>query len=303
MSESKLPDTGERMIPELHAGHLTYAEHLVRYAAAVDLVDAKVVLDIASGSGYGSALLAEKAARVFGFDADQGAVEYATESYGRHNLTFEKADATAIPLGDNSVDVAISFETIEHVADYEKFISELVRVLRPSGTLVVSTPNDLEFTEGNHFHLHEFERSELLRMLSKSFAYIDEYYEATWKYVAIDTLESLRDDSIMRSRPLNLAPMVADKVLYFYFVCSNEPIASKIEPIAAVGEHYSDRALMENHVRVAQQIDELNRSLAAETARADAAVIELQATRATRSYRLAQIISNLGGAFRRRPAN
>lgn len=299
MSESKLQDTGERMIPELHAGHLTYAEHLVRYAAAADLVEAKVVLDIASGSGYGSALLAEKAERVYGFDADPAAIEYARSTYSRGNLSFQTADAVAIPLDDNSIDVAISFETIEHIADYNTFVGELVRVLRPDGTLIVSTPNDLEFAEGNHFHLHEFERGELLRLLAKSFAYVDEYYEATWKYVAIDTLEYIRDSSFLRSRPLNLAPMAVDKVLYFYFVCSNKPIVTKVAPIAAVGEHYSDRALLENHVSTVARIDELTRAVNHERARADSAESELQATRETRSFRLAQKIAKVGRLGRR----
>ena len=173
----ELHDTGERMVPEYHAGMLIYAEHLVRYQVAQKLVAGKVVLDIASGSGYGTAVLAQTAKHVYGFDADSDAVAYATERFGAPNISFQVADAVSIPLEEDSVDVVITFETIEHIQDYEKFMAEIKRVLKPSGLAIVSTPNDLEFAEGNHFHLHEFVKDELLSLVSRYFRNVEEYYQ------------------------------------------------------------------------------------------------------------------------------
>src|SRR5690242_21358219 len=107
-----LDDTGERMVPEFHKGQLIYAEHLTRYASALPVVAGKTVLDIASGSGYGSQLLASAAAQVYGVDLDADAVAYAQKNFGSDNIEFRIGNATAIPLEDASVDVVVTFETI-----------------------------------------------------------------------------------------------------------------------------------------------------------------------------------------------
>jgi 2-polyprenyl-3-methyl-5-hydroxy-6-metoxy-1,4-benzoquinol methylase len=238
-----LEDSGERMVPEYHKGKLIYAEHLIRYRVVQELARDKVVLDIASGSGYGSAMLAETARRVYGIDASQDAIDYATARYGANNITFTVGDAAQIALDDGSVDMVVTFETIEHIDDYETFISEIKRVLKPNGLAVISTPNDLEFAEGNHFHLHEFERDELMELISKYFSVVDEYYQATWKYVAIDTMAAMQSTSELTRPILNTAPLKPEECLYFYFLCSNVPITQTIPPLSAIGEHYSDRAI------------------------------------------------------------
>jgi ubiquinone/menaquinone biosynthesis C-methylase UbiE len=238
-----LADTGERMVPEYHTGKLIYAEHLVRYRAASEFARGKVVMDVASGSGYGSALLAEVAKQVHGFDVSSEAVAYATSRFAAPNLTFSVADATNIPLPDDSIDVVITFETIEHIPDYAAFMQEITRVLKPDGIAIISTPNELEFAEGNHFHLHEFERDEFTSLVKEHFANVDEYFQATWKYVAIDRMSAFETAS-ERSLPLlNLAPINPDQCLYFYFVCSNVAITKSLAPLSALGEHYSDRAI------------------------------------------------------------
>jgi 2-polyprenyl-3-methyl-5-hydroxy-6-metoxy-1,4-benzoquinol methylase len=286
--DAQLDDTGERMIPEFHLGRLIYAEHLVRYQVALDLVRGKTVLDIASGSGYGSAMLATTAAHVHGVDISEEAVEYARANFRRDNVDFTVGSATDIPLADDSVDVVVTFETIEHVDDYLKFLSEIGRVLKSDGIAIISTPNDLEFAEGNHFHLHEFERDELLELVHRQFTYVDEYYQATWKYVAIGTLDQLADD-----RPdhetLNLAPLKDEQLLYFYFVCSNRKITEKISALAALGEHFSDRDVSELHHRIGGlQVDnsELNQHVQNMSA-------ELRDIKASRSFRFFQRVARV----------
>jgi ubiquinone/menaquinone biosynthesis C-methylase UbiE len=280
MSEAILDDSGERMVPEFHKGLIGYAEHLQRYQSAVQLCRGKVVLDIASGSGYGSALLATSAKKVQGVDVSPEAVEYARATYAGENVEFTVGSATEIPLGDDSVDVVVTFETIEHVEDYRTFVREIRRVLKPGGIAVVSTPNDLEYEEGNHFHLHEFVRDELVDLLRADFPHIDEYYQATWRYVALDRLDALGDDETDR-RTVNLAPLRPEQMRYFYFLCSDRPLTAKIEPMGALGEHYSEREQMELH-----------RSIAGLHA-------ELAATRNSRTYRLARRIGRLAHPFRR----
>lgn len=237
----KLGKTGERMVPALHKGILIYAEHFIRYEAAKDLVKGKVVLDIASGSGYGTKILASQATKVFGVDVDEPSIKYAKKHYGADNIEYLVGDGEKIPLDDNTVDVVITFETIEHIPDYAKFLDEVKRVLKSDGLAVVSTPNDLEFAEGNHYHLHEFTYDELTGLLKRDFKNIESYYQAVWKYVAIGSESTLTGEKLDTVPLLNLAPPKPSEYLYFFLLCSNRKISEKIKPLGALGEHYSDR--------------------------------------------------------------
>src|SRR5215831_12932640 len=102
--------TGERYVPEME-GQIKY-EHLHRYALCLQLVAGKTVLDIASGEGYGAALLATSAKFVTGVDIDSRSVEHAKHLYYKPNLTFLTGCCENVPAPDNSFDVVTSFETI-----------------------------------------------------------------------------------------------------------------------------------------------------------------------------------------------
>ena len=82
----------------------------MRYCAGKD------VLDIASGEGYGSAAIGQIARSVVGVDIDTASVDHANRSYGSERVSFREGDATKLPLADGSVDVVVSFETLEHIA-------------------------------------------------------------------------------------------------------------------------------------------------------------------------------------------
>ncbi len=254
-AKSVLENTGERMIPEFHKGSLVYAEHITRYLSATPLIKDKKVLDIASGSGYGSNIMAAHAKKVIGVDLDEDAVAYAKKNYSASNLEFKQGSGTEIPLEDNSVDVVVTFETIEHIEDYPKFMSEISRVLKTDGVAIISTPNDVEFPEGAHFHVHEFEYEELLELVSKDFKYIEPYFQATWRSVAVGDkkfFESEWEDDV---RTLNLAPLEDNKYLYFYLICSNKKIAQKLEPIMATGQHHSDREVISSWANMTNEVD------------------------------------------------
>src|SRR3990167_2932557 len=160
-----MQDTGERMIPEHHKGNIIYGEHMSRYLAVAGTVEGKVVLDIACGTGYGTQIIAKDAAKVYGVDISKETIEYAKENFNAPNITYKLGNASKIPLDDNSVDVVVSFETIEHVKEYEKFVDEVKRVLKDNGQFIVSTPNDDEFIDDNEFHVHEFQFTELKELV------------------------------------------------------------------------------------------------------------------------------------------
>jgi SAM-dependent methyltransferase len=144
-------------------------EHEERYAFAAGFVRGAVVVDVACGDGAGSEVYAnEGARRIHAFDLSSEAVEL-TNARGLPTVTAAVADARTLPLEDESADVLITLETIEHVPEYERFVSEIVRILRPGGTLVCSTPNRKVYSPGtardgnpwNPFHVKEFDLDEL----------------------------------------------------------------------------------------------------------------------------------------------
>ncbi len=163
--------TGERYVPEIQ-GNIGL-EHLHRYLFACKVVSGKCVLDIASGEGYGSAMLARTAHKVTGVDLSHEAVSHAQARYLSKNLEFRIGSCSALPIGDASVDVVVSFETIEHHDEHEAMMREIKRVLRPDGLLVMSSPDKLEYSDkpgySNQYHIKELYRDEFKKLIGLHF--------------------------------------------------------------------------------------------------------------------------------------
>lgn len=151
----ELEYTGERVVPGV-TPQAIFRESQMRYAFAAQFVRGRRVVDVACGSGIGTDYLLRAGAHVcVGLDLDPVALRYAAIRFGLCQLAA--CDASRLCLSSESVDVVVSFETIEHVADPRIFLAECYRVLRPGGRLVCSTPNR-EVTQWdlqNPFHLAE----------------------------------------------------------------------------------------------------------------------------------------------------
>jgi SAM-dependent methyltransferase len=160
----------ERIIPDETSRGIV-AIHLKRYEFARRLCAGKRVLDAACGVGYGTAYLAEAADTVVGVDVDETAVAYARERYARPNVEYLAEDLLDLSLPDASFDAVVSFETIEHVPDQERYLAHVKRVLRPNGFYVVSTPRAdvTNMQPENPFHETELSRADFERLLRKHF--------------------------------------------------------------------------------------------------------------------------------------
>ncbi|WP_459555470.1 methyltransferase domain-containing protein [Lacunimicrobium album] len=173
--------TGERLLPSLDGAIVE--EHLHRYATAVAWSQHKDILDLACGDGYGANLLAANARSVIGIDIDPETIHHAQKRYQHPNLRFLTADCRELPLDDASFDLIVSFETIEHIHDQEKFIREMRRVLRPDGVLLISTPDPAVYRVGqppNPFHVKELSRQDFLQLLRTSFQTVSLADQRIW---------------------------------------------------------------------------------------------------------------------------
>jgi 2-polyprenyl-3-methyl-5-hydroxy-6-metoxy-1,4-benzoquinol methylase len=167
----------ERMLPSQNPG--LYASHLARYRFAGRSAAGKAVLDVGSGEGYGSAALAEVAETVLAIDYSPVAVEHARGKYGRPNLRFEVGDALEIGRSlRGTFDVVTCFEVLEHVVEGDRLLAGLAAVLRPGGTLYLSTPNllvDRLFEavgghESNAYHVNLMSPGELRELARRHLA-------------------------------------------------------------------------------------------------------------------------------------
>jgi SAM-dependent methyltransferase/GT2 family glycosyltransferase len=167
--------TGERLLPwDPHNPQNLY-EHLQRYDFASQFCVGKRVIDVGSGEGYGSNMLATVAESVIGIDLAPDAIQWAASKYGRANLKFVCGSAIEIPIGQNSsFDVAVCFELLEHIEEQDELLVEIKRLLKPNGILILSTPNRSTYSDEpgykNPFHKKELYFPEFCKLVGERFS-------------------------------------------------------------------------------------------------------------------------------------
>lgn len=190
--------TGERLTTSLTSVH-GVIEHLHRYALAQKITKNKIVLDIASGEGYGSFLLSKNAAKVFGVDIDEKSINHAKAKYAfSKNIEYKVGSTDAIPLNDKSVDVVISFETIEHHDRHDLMMQEISRVLKTDGVLLISSPEKSIYSErdpNNPYHIKELILDDFSELLKKNFKNVKMFNQ---RFVIGSLIHSIDQDSVSK---------------------------------------------------------------------------------------------------------
>jgi len=196
--------TLERLPREAISGQsnkLLLADHFNRYRFCQQFVSGKRVLDAACGIGYGSRLLAEAGAqRVHAIDISSEAIAAAQAHYEHPNIHFEVRDLLSLSA-IGYYDVVVSFETIEHLADTQRYLRVIQDCLKPGGLYFVSTPNRAvsnpqatRFDKPkNPFHQIEWTPGEFGELLGEYFVVQEIYGQHPYYYKStrIRTLESM----------------------------------------------------------------------------------------------------------------
>jgi 2-polyprenyl-3-methyl-5-hydroxy-6-metoxy-1,4-benzoquinol methylase len=166
--------TGERTLPDVPAENYWFRRHLAVYEWIAPRVAGGRVIDMACGEGYGSDLLASRAAAVVGVDANPEAHEHARARYVRDNLRFERGMVEN--YGEpGSFDAVVFLQTIEHVIDPRAVLEHMRSLLTPGGVLYVSTPNVLTLAppgapkSGNPWHMREYRAEEFRALVETGF--------------------------------------------------------------------------------------------------------------------------------------
>lgn len=126
-------------------------EQRVRSATVLRLLAAgpgERILDIGCGNGRDVLPMIAQGASVVGVDVSEGMVAEALRvlsASGIENVSLQVGDATQLDFADGEFDKILCSEVIEHIPDASKALSEMRRVLKPGGKLVLSTPNPRSF--------------------------------------------------------------------------------------------------------------------------------------------------------------
>jgi SAM-dependent methyltransferase len=247
--------TGERVIPG-EVNQDLWNEHYSRYRFAACFAQGKRVLDVGCGAGYGTALLAETAAKAIGFDVSIEAVEYAKAHYGQ-KATFLAGDAIHFPAEGHAFELVTAFEVIEHVAEYERLIAEAARVLADDGIFIVSTPNKVYYSETrrevgpNPYHVHEFELEEFGAVLRRSFPHVQVVAQNQQEAVVFGGPAGGGASYLTSEPPLETAQ-------FFIALCGSRPLTTA--PFTYVAEAGNLLREREHYIRLLQ--DELARAQA-----------------------------------------
>ncbi len=116
-----------------------YPLQMYHYLAMKKEIAGKQVLEVGSGRGGGARYITGSLDPAFytGMDLAQNAVDLANKIHVFPNLKFIQGSAESIPLADNSIDVVINVESCHAYGSVDQFLSEVKRVLKPGGYLLM----------------------------------------------------------------------------------------------------------------------------------------------------------------------
>jgi 2-polyprenyl-3-methyl-5-hydroxy-6-metoxy-1,4-benzoquinol methylase len=216
----------ERYVPGAY-WKLTEYEHFPRYTMAAQFAKDAKALDFGCGTGYGTAMLSRHASSVVGLDIASDAIEWARATHRHPNIQFDLRSDLGHGLEQSTFDLVTCFEMIEHVDHAMQIatVTSIASLLKPSGKLVISTP-DPAFTAPyghNPYHLREMNEAQFKELLHSAFKHV--VLLKQWVRPSIMLAEqSIPGQTLTHFGSVSEQPPT-DAPVGFVAICSNQPIA------------------------------------------------------------------------------
>jgi SAM-dependent methyltransferase len=196
--------TGERVVTAAGGFNPTWQRHVAAYALCERYLPQGRIADVGCGIGHSYQLLAPR--ETVGVDVD-------AEALAGQERTTVVADMRRLPFGDAEFDGAIAVHSIEHVPDPEPALTELARIVRPGGPVVLVTPNRLTFARPDEiidpYHYVEYDEHQLSELCSGFFGSVRMAgIFGSERYRAIVAREHRKLDALLRLDPLRLRRLV-----------------------------------------------------------------------------------------------
>ncbi len=200
--------TGERVITPEGGFNPTWQRHVAAYRACASLLPPGRLLDLGCGVGHSYHLLAPR--ETVGVDLDAEAL------VGQDRET-RVADMRELPFADGEFASVLSVQSIEHVPDPERVMSEVGRVLESDGVAIFVTPNRLTFARADEvidpYHYVEYSSGELAALCESRFDEVQlRGLFGSPRYLELVAAEHRRLDRLLRRDPLRLRRLVPRKV-------------------------------------------------------------------------------------------
>jgi 2-polyprenyl-3-methyl-5-hydroxy-6-metoxy-1,4-benzoquinol methylase len=156
--------TAERNSGILPEDNVIHHRHLIAYQEAAKHVNG-TVLEIGSGEGYGIKMLAPESVKYVAIDKHNTPVDSQNKNVEFHQLSVPPL----FIFEDNTFDMVVTFQVIEHIKNDHLFIQEIKRVLKQEGLFIMTTPNRKMSLTRNPWHVREYDLKGMTELISRYF--------------------------------------------------------------------------------------------------------------------------------------
>lgn len=194
---------------ELEKTHWWYTERRAILSRELPpLSESRIALDIGAAVGANTELLARRGWLATGIDTSL----LAAAAISARGFPGMLASACSLPFADSTVGLVVAYDVLEHIPDDLQAASEIFRVLRPGGHLLVSVPCDMRLWSEHDIavgHVRRYSRNEIVELLEKAGFDIDHVW--SWNVILRPVVAVRRKNS--KGSDLDRVPKLTNSVL------------------------------------------------------------------------------------------
>ena len=159
--------TEVRKLAALEDAHWWYRERRHLLGRMISGLRPGTALDIGAAGGGNTRVLRRAGWSVSALEYGADGAEVAAE----RGLAVLRGDATALPVSDDSLDLVVAFDVLEHIVDHDTAVSEVRRALRPGGMFLIAVPADPKLWSDHDVavdHVRRYTRDTLREVLERN---------------------------------------------------------------------------------------------------------------------------------------